>query len=190
MIFACKEAFASLGLEQIKPSHAHASQDCTICRDPLRVHPSHDTDEPSKFHVAVRVVACGHILGEECLDSWLDVGNTCPTCNRILFEATGDSITQQDVNNVLLALGPTFGEETVMNEVARLTVRQEEEHARLRQIHEVETAKMRARESQARNEGFTLSGEDFLDSEEEANFSEEEDVEFVEEHEDTSDSTA
>jgi hypothetical protein len=177
-VFASKEAFRSLGLEQIEQSHAHASQDCTICIHPLSVHPTHSKDPRSKLHTAVRIAACGHIVGEECLDAWLDVGHTCPTCTGLLFEATGDPITQQDIDNVLRALGPMYGENAVMAVVARLMVRQEQEHARMRQAHEIELERMKKKEKEARNDGLTLSDDDFLDSDEEMDFGEDDEGVF------------
>jgi hypothetical protein len=177
-VFASKEAFRSLGLEQIEQSHAHASQDCTICIHPLSVHPTHSKDPRSKLHTAVRIAACGHIVGEECLDAWLDVGHTCPTCTGLLFEATGDPITQQDIDNVLRALSSVYGENAVMAVVARLMVRQEQEHARMRQAHEIELERMKKKEKEARNDGLTLSDDDFLDSDEEMDFGEDDEGVF------------
>ncbi|KAF1845463.1 uncharacterized protein K460DRAFT_405722 [Cucurbitaria berberidis CBS 394.84] len=187
-VFSCKAAFDSLGLERIRPSHAHASQECPICLDPLAVHPIHNTDPSSILHAAIRILACGHVVGVECLETWLSVGNTCPTCNRILFQAASEPITQQDVNNILHALSPMFGEDRVMGEVARLMVWQAEENARLRQIHEVEMAKLRATESQVRDEEFKMSSDDFLDSDEDVDFGEGDYMDLeLEEGEDTSD---
>jgi hypothetical protein len=174
-VFASKEAFKSLGLEQIKQSHALASQDCSICTHPLAVHPTSSKDPHSQLHTAVRIAACGHIVGEACLDAWLDVGHTCPKCNSLLFEATGDPITQQDIDNLLRMFDPMCGENAVMAVVGRLMVRQEQEHARVRQAHEIELERMKAKEKEARNDGFTLSDDDFLDSDEELDFGEDED---------------
>ena len=190
-VFASKEMFNSLGLEQVQQSHAHASQDCTICRHPLALHPTKSKPAESKLHRAVRIAACGHIIGQQCLDAWLEVGNTCPTCKRLLFEPTGDPITQQDINNILRTLGPQYGEDAIMAVVARRVARQELEHARMRQAHEIELERMKAEETVARNDAFTLSNDDLLDSDEDMDFEEEEedDDEAFEADEDGSDSS-
>jgi hypothetical protein len=186
-VFSNKKTFNSLGLEQVQQSHAHASQDCTICLDPLAVHPTKIKLADTKLHTAVRIAACGHIIGQECLDAWLDVGHTCPTCDRLLFEATGDPITQHDIDKILRTLGPEFGEDAIMVVVARRMARQEEEHARRKQAHEMEMEKekMKAEEMQAKSDGFALSDEDFLDSDEELDFGEDDDddEEYEEEEE-------
>jgi hypothetical protein len=180
-VFANKEAFNSLGLEQVQQSHAHASQDCNICCLPLALHPGKTDNKiktkptDTKFHLAVRIAACGHIIGQDCLDAWLDVGNTCPKCNRLLFEATGDPITQQDINNILRTLGPEHGENAIMIVVARRMARQEEEQARLKQAHEIEVERMKAEETEKGSDAFALSDEDFLDSDEEMDFEEDDD---------------
>jgi hypothetical protein len=173
-VFASKEAFKSLGLEQIQQSHSHASQDCFICTHPLAVHPMFTRDTHSQLHTAIRIAACGHIVGEACLNAWLDVGHTCPTCNRLLFETTGDPITQADIDNLLRTFGPVYGENAVLTVVGRLMVRQEQEHARMRQAHEIELERMQAKEKEAPNDGCTLSDNDFLDSHEEMDFGKEE----------------
>ncbi|KAI4684548.1 uncharacterized protein J4E84_006538 [Alternaria hordeiaustralica] len=183
--------FNSLGLEQVQQSHAHASQDCTICRHPLALHPTKSKPAESKLHRAVRIAACGHIVGQQCLDAWLEVGNTCPTCKRLLFEPTGGPITQQDINNILRTLGPQYGEDAIMAVVARRVARQEYEHARMRQAHEIELERMKAEETEARNDAFTLSNDDLLDSDEDMDFEEDEedDDEAFEAEEDGSDSS-
>lgn len=189
-VFASKDVFADLGVKDIKPSHAQASQDCPICLDPLAVHPSHTTSQSSKHHAAIRITACGHVVGKECLDAWLDVGYSCPypECNRLLFEARSDPITQQDVTNILRMLGPYFDEDQLVSILARLVARQEQEHARLRRLHEAEIGRTRAQEVQTRFEEFQLTDEDFVDSDGELEFSEDEEVEFVVDGENTSES--
>jgi hypothetical protein len=188
-VFANKQTFNRLGLERgFRQSHAHASQDCSICLQPLAVHPTKDDIPDPKSHTAVRIAACGHIVGKDCLDIWLDVGHTCPICNRLLFEATCDPITQDDIDIILRTLGPDYGEDTIMAVVARLMARQEQEHVRLRQAHEVEMEKekekMKAKETQAKDDGFALSDEDFLDSDNEMDFEEASDDEKYEAGED------
>lgn len=179
-VFANKQDFNNLGLEQFRQSHTHASQDCSICLQPLAVHPTKDGIPDPKCHAAIRVAACGHIVGKDCLDAWLEVGHTCPTCKRLLFEATGDPITQADINNILRILGPSFGEDAIMVVVARLMARQELERARMRQAHEIEMEKIKAEEMQENCDKFSLPDEDFLDSGDEIDFDEADDDKEIE----------
>ncbi|KAF2130426.1 hypothetical protein P153DRAFT_375184 [Dothidotthia symphoricarpi CBS 119687] len=162
-VFASKEALTSLGLEHLQPSHAHLSQDCTICTRPLALTPPH-TAHPTKSHRAVRIVACGHIHGLECLSAWLDVGNSCPTCKRMLFSASGNAITDQDVADVLEILGPRYGQRRVLAAVARIVAKGEVEGERLRHLGELERERLRVQDGRVKSAGFTLSGEDFLES--------------------------
>lgn len=185
-VFASKDAFEKLGLEQVQLSHTHISQDCAICTQPLTVQPASAGDPRHQVHPAVRIAACGHLVGQECLSAWLDVGNSCPACNRLLFELTGDLITQQDVNNIIRFLGPVYGEDAVTAVVGRSMVRQEQEQKRLKKAHEAELAKMKMKETQAQSDGFSLSDEDLLDIDEEMDFGED-DGDF-EEQEGASDS--
>ena len=193
-VFSGKEAFKCFGLEPMKPSHAHASQDCPICLDPLALHLNQPRRPQSNLHAAVRITACGHLVGKECLDAWIDVGHTCPTCNRLIFGATGDPITQEDVNNVTQSLVPEYGERAVMMVVARFMAHQEREYVRQKQTHKIEMDKMRTKEKQVKNDGFTLSDNDFYDSDEDVDFGEDEDEDYdyaegEGEEEDTSGST-
>ena len=72
--------------------------------------------------------------------------------------------------------------------VARLMARQEQEHARLRQAHEIEMERIKAKETQVKNDGFALSDEDFLDSGDEGDFDKADDDEDYEAEEDGKDS--
>jgi hypothetical protein len=175
-IFACKDAFLDLGLEGVTLSTAHVSQDCTICRKPLAVHDNHASPQSKLrgYHDAVRIGTCGHMHGEICLKAWLDVGNSCPTCNRILFELGGDPITQQDINKLVYTLGPLYGERRVMAAVVGMVEKQEKEQAMLRRFHEQEVAKQKMKDAQAPGDDeFMLGDEDFLDSDDEMDFDEE-----------------
>ncbi|KAF2830700.1 hypothetical protein CC86DRAFT_378957 [Ophiobolus disseminans] len=176
-VFANKNAFQGLGVEDVKPSATHASQDCTICTKPLAVH--HIDSSPKSrlrgYHDTVRIVACGHMHGKECLNVWLDVGNACPTCNRILFEIAGDPITQGDINSVVYMLGHEYGEERVTVALVNMMQKQERDHAALRRVHEQEVAQQKTKDSGGFYEGFLLLDNDFLDSDVEMDFGEEED---------------
>jgi hypothetical protein len=173
-IFACKDAFLDLGLEGVTLSVAHVSQDCSICRKPLAVHDNHASPQSTLrgYHSTVRISTCGHMHGEVCLKAWLDVGNSCPTCKRILFEHGGDPITQQDVNKLVYTLGPLYGERRVMAAVVGIVQKQEREQAMLRRYHEQEVAKQRIEDAKARDDEFTLGEEDFLDSDGDMDFDE------------------
>jgi hypothetical protein len=173
-IFASKDAFMALGLEQVNPSAAHASQDCAVCTKPLAVHDrtisTHVTLKD--YHPTVRVSSCGHIHGQECLQAWLNVGNSCPICSRILFELSGDKITQRDINDVVRTLGREHGEARIMNAVARLMQKQEQEHTLLRRFHEQEVAKQKIKDNGGQDEGFMPSDDGFLNSDTEIDFGE------------------
>jgi hypothetical protein len=174
-LFAGKEAFKALGLEPVKKSQAHASQDCTICTDPLDIQQSlaKEDEFTSKAHAAVRIVACGHIVGAECLDAWLDIGCTCPTCNRVLFEPADDPITLQDIQFVVRELRAYFAKDTIVMRIARVVRRKKQEFARQQGIYGAEAGKMAVEEE----DEFGISGDDFLDSDDEMGFEEEEEEE-------------
>jgi hypothetical protein len=171
-VFANKDAFQGLGMEEVQASVSHASQDCSICDKPLAVH--HNDASPKSrlhgYHDAVRIVACGHMHGKECLDAWLDVGNACPKCNRILFELTGDPITEHDINNVVRALGPMYGEMRVNIALVGMMQNQEQKLAALRRVHEQEVAQQKMKDAKGYDEGFMLNDEDLMDSDEEIDF--------------------
>jgi hypothetical protein len=168
-VYASKAAFQSLGLETIKLSSTNLTQDCSICQQALAMHPNHISPRSIQrgYHPAVRVNACGHTHGVLCLSAWLDVGKSCPTCARILFETTGDGITQQDINDIVHMLGPEYGEARVMVAVVRVMQTREREREALRRVHEMEVDAQKWRDREARDREFALGDEDFLDSEEE-----------------------
>ena len=146
-LFASKIVFMQLGLEQVAPSTTHMYQDCYICKDPLNIN-IHTTPSPT-HHAAVRIHACGHMHGQDCLAAWLDAGNSCPTCKRLLFEASGCSVSQADINSVVNTLGRMVGEKRVMSSIARLMGKQELERGQLRRTQEEEMQRMEAKETQA-----------------------------------------
>jgi hypothetical protein len=65
-VFANKDAFLSLGVEQITSSASHTSQDCFICTKPLAVHANHNSPQSvlRGYHTAVRITVCGHTLAK------------------------------------------------------------------------------------------------------------------------------
>jgi hypothetical protein len=179
-VFASKDAFLELGIETIQRSTSHASQDCIICANPLATHHM-DASTKSKlrgYHDAVRIIECGHAHGSNCLAAWLDVGNACPKCNHILFELTGDPITQGDINTIVHMLGPLYGEARVNVALVGMMQKQEEEQKALRRVHEQEVARQKMEDRKGFDERFALKDDDFLDSDdEEMEFEEQDDME-------------
>lgn len=133
------------------------------------MHPNHATPRSLQrgYHPAVHITACGHTHGALCLSTWLDVGNSCPTCARILFETTGDAITQRDINYIVHTLGPEYGEARVTVAVVAVMQKREQEQEMLRRLHEQEVAVQKMKDREAKDKEFVLGDEDFLDSEEE-----------------------
>lgn len=183
-VFASKDAFLTLGCEQIKPSSAHVSQDCRICTAPLAVLPGSTSREVavSGYHTATRIISCGHVHGEECLNAWLTISNTCPypKCNRILLEATTESITEHDVYVLLHNLGPEVGEPRVITVVARLIQQQQGQQRALKMMNKVEMGKQKERDDSRRvaDEESAMAGEDFVDSDEEMDWNGDEGDEY------------
>lgn len=145
-LFASKSAFSQLGLEVIVPSAAHMYHDCYICNDPLNV--NIHTNATEKHHATVRIGVCGHMHGKECLSAWLDTGNSCPTCKRQLFEASGRGITQSDINNVVHSMRRSFHEKDITAAIARLVGRQEVEQAQLQRKRDEEVKKLQDTKAQ------------------------------------------
>jgi ribosomal protein L12E/L44/L45/RPP1/RPP2 len=168
-------------VEQIKPSLVHVSQNCAICTKPLAVQSGSASQEAevSGYHSAIRIISCSHMHGDDCLNAWLAVSNTCPfsNCNRMLFKATGESITEHDVHALLRELGSEFGETRVLTVVARLLQQQEGEQMALKMMNEVEMGQQKERDNNMRlhvEEEFTLAGENFVESDEDMDWDKEE----------------
>lgn len=140
-------------------------QDCFICKDPLHVDIYRSTTE--KHHLAVRIDVCGHMHGHECLMAWLDTGNSCPTCKRLLFENSGRGVSQSDIGNVVHSLRHMFGEKRVVSAIARLVGKQDVAQAQLRRTHEEERKKMKAKEAQAHREDIIDDDEWMISGDEE-----------------------
>lgn len=174
-IFASKSAFVALGLEVVAPSTAHMYQDCYICKDPLDV--NIHTTASEMHHEAVRIGVCGHVHGQVCLTAWLDTGNSCPTCKRLLFENSSRGASQSDISNVVHSLGRMVGEKRVMLAIARLVGKQELERAQLRRTQEEEQKKMKAKEVQAHQEDL-MEDDEWMDSGDEEDFGDDEDEDF------------
>jgi hypothetical protein len=195
-VFTSKDAFVGLGLEQVNPSSARTSQDCCICTKPLAVHNRgiSQHDDLRNYHPLVRVSSCGHVHGqeclEECLEECLNVGNSCSTCDRVLFELTGDAITQQDVNDVVQILGRKHGEAHIMIAVTRMMEKQENDHVVLRRVHEQGVAKQNMKDAGVQDNAFMLSDDDVLYGDTEMDFGEEDgDKEYVMEGEESEESS-
>ncbi|KAH6633263.1 hypothetical protein C7974DRAFT_168430 [Boeremia exigua] len=173
-IFASKAAFMQLGLVLIAPSKALMYQDCYICKDPLHV--NIDTVPSDAHHTAVRIGVCGHIHGQVCLAAWLNTGNSCPTCKRMLFEASGRTISQKDLNDVVRAVGPLFGKMRVASAVARLLERKELEQTQLRRSYEEDLNRRMAEQIQSRRDDL-MDDEYWMESGDEEDFDMDDDEE-------------
>ncbi|KAH9864057.1 hypothetical protein J1614_009990 [Plenodomus biglobosus] len=172
-IFPSKSEFLGVGTQPITPSIVHASHDCFICKNPLAVHP-HTTTSAAASHPALRITSCGHILGVECLSAWLDTSNTCPTCSRTLFEVSAHHITQEDVNAVIRSLGHMYSESRIMSVLAQRMDRKYLEEALTRQKNE-ESRRKEVEEEGARSNQYTMSEQDWLDSDEELDVGDDDD---------------
>lgn len=181
-VYANKADFTTHGLEPIVPSYIHSMQDCSICLLPLATQPAHIKGvDAHKFHAAVRITACNHVFGSECLAAWHDASHTCPTCNRLLFEPKGFVITQSDVDAVVRSLGQHgYAERHVMRVIVRMVVKAEEEteevRGRLERSMEMlrEQERVRRREEEMTAEDFWSDGEEDFEFEEDG----EEDVDM------------
>jgi hypothetical protein len=168
-VFASKAGFLVLGLEHIKPSSAHMSQDCFICKCPLDITACTATNSFTTPHSAVRIIACGHTHGQECLEAWLETGTSCPTCKRILFEASGNSISQADIDSVVRTLRHMVDEARIIMSIVRLVGRQEYEQALLQRTHDEEMKNVKANEAQS-CQGAVMDEDDWMQSDGEEDF--------------------
>jgi hypothetical protein len=165
-VFASKQAFMELGFERLKPSAEHTHKDCAICLKPLDLLADHGHLQQTSHgnHPAVRINACGHMHGEECLTEWLKLGHTCPTCKRILFEPNTERITRQDVNDLVREFGQLFGGRRVLDSINRVAQKREKEYNdTVRKYIDREIARQHEKDAYRRDE-FALSAEDFMDS--------------------------
>lgn len=181
-LFANRAVFMQLGLEAVAPSVAHMYQDCYICKDPLDV--NIHTTASITHHAAVRIHACGHMHGQECLAAWLDAGNSCPTCKRMLFETSTRSVSQADINHVVHSMRRMVGEKRVMASVARLVGKQELERAQLRRTQEVDMQKIKAKEAQARQDDLEDDDDWMAESDDAGDFDMDVDEDFEVDEED------
>ena len=80
---------------------------CGICMDPYG-----STDDPESR----ARLPCGHLMGRNCIERWLQTCNTCPLCRHVLFEQDNpeESPAFLELQELLQSLGP---------EVTRLFVR-------------------------------------------------------------------
>lgn len=178
-VYDNKTDFLSLGIEVVVQSIYHSKTNCTICLEPLdmvETTPStgsadhdHGSDQDTPLHAAVRIKACNHVHGAECLAAWLEVGNTCPICNRMLFVPPFEEpITQDVVDDVIQALRDVAYEEDISDVLARLVFEDQTTGATRRQQFEAKVAAQRKQtEAQERNrefDDFLLYEDDFLDS--------------------------
>lgn len=59
-------------------------KDCDICLQPLNYSHSSTRRLSSASGELPTLLACGHILGQHCIDTWLHDHPTCPLCRRKL----------------------------------------------------------------------------------------------------------
>ncbi|KAJ4343701.1 hypothetical protein N0V95_006567 [Ascochyta clinopodiicola] len=184
-VFADKAALMALGLEAVRPSSALVHQDCYICKDPLQVVLRAARQSYDAHHPAVRIVACGHVHGQACLEAWLDTGSSCPTCRKKLFDASGNSVSQADIKNIVRTLGRRVGRERVRSSIARVMSKQEVGRTRIRRIRDKEQLqKEKEKKAQARQDDL-MDDDDWMESgEEEFDDGEDSDSDFVLEEDD------
>lgn len=106
--------------------------------------------------------------GQECLAAWLDTGNSCPTCKRILFEASGRSISHFDIEKLLHVLKRQFGKARAASAIARLMEKQERERVQLRRSQEDDLEKTKAREQSRLND--LMEDDEWMESGDDENF--------------------
>jgi hypothetical protein len=46
------------------------------------------TDEDAESHVPLQMPCCNNVFCHRCINTWLNSGNTCPTCRVQLFEGS------------------------------------------------------------------------------------------------------
>jgi hypothetical protein len=177
------ELFAA-GVETNITSGSHAAQDCTICLKPLLVSSSTATpngspnganntsasrlpnsNDAAGYHAAVQILACGHLHGLECLSAWLDVGYTCPTCNRALLHV------QNYQNNHYLPPAyqfldsPSSGNGTLVDDGEDFMLSEDEENWETDNDDEVMEDEEDAESSGSEQGGMELNNDGDLESE-------------------------
>ncbi|KAF2449547.1 hypothetical protein P171DRAFT_344095, partial [Karstenula rhodostoma CBS 690.94] len=182
-VYNTEAEFGMHGVTHLQPSAYHVSRNCEICLEPLAlVKSSANTNggdnNHTRLHAAVRINSCGHIHGTTCLVAWLKIGNTCPTCGRMLYlPAMEQPLTQQDVDALMRDLRGTYSEERIARSLARYMHISDASAAKLKQVLvtkvAMEEAKEKEKEEKERQESM-LNDDDFLDS----------DAEWVEDEDD------
>lgn len=179
-IFDNKADFLTLGIEAVVPSIYGTNMSCTICLDTLEIirtttppagsaYHAHGSsqDEDASLHAAVRIKACNHVLGDECLTAWLEVGNTCPTCNRMLFVPPFEEpLTQDMVDDVIDSLRDVADEEIIGDALELAIIEDQATAVARRQQFEANVAAQReqtAAKDRERND-FLLNSDDMVDS--------------------------
>jgi hypothetical protein len=190
MIYDTKEDFLAIGVELVAPSPYAVHTDCEICLKPLAIFAdapptqhngtsfinsvdlTASTSVASSarkpiFHPALRILACRHVHGTECLTAWLETGNTCPKCSRILFTPLDEQpINQQEVDWVMQELAPLLGDEVLYRWIAKHMARGMAEEARKKMVHGTMMAIERASQDQRvreEREMYALGDGDFVE---------------------------
>eukprot|EP01038_Epipyxis_sp_PR26KG_P016225 gene16225-22080_t len=96
---ASENAISELPLITIEDSHIQGSDDhtCPICLNEMAV-----GDQARSFR-------CNHIFHKQCVDEWLRVNASCPTCRKLVF---GDAPSSQSIS-----LNPTSQTQSSINPV-------------------------------------------------------------------------
>lgn len=189
-VFNTSDEFHSHGMDHLKPNEYRISQDCDICLKPLALVKETSSDDIS-YHAAVRIKSCRHMHGAECLAAWLKVGNSCPTCDRMLYlPAAEQSLTQENVDMMIRDLGGLYDEEDIARSLARYMHVSDAAAAKLKQIIDMKVSMEEARrkeEEGKEQKGFMLGDQDFLDSDSDTEWYEDEDEDEDEEQVDVED---
>lgn len=75
-------------------------QKCIICLDDCGT----INNETGLSETALRIDACGHIVGSGCIVVWLRANNTCPLCRRELFPAQPRPYHEHDARDGPISL--------------------------------------------------------------------------------------
>ncbi|KAJ4360563.1 uncharacterized protein N0V89_001128 [Didymosphaeria variabile] len=166
-VFNTETEFQLHGVDHLEPSAYHISQDCDICREPLALVKATCPND-KRLHPAVRIKSCHHVHGTECLNAWLKIGNTCPTCGHMLYlRAMEQPLTQHDVDTMMRELSGMCDEDSIAQSLARYMHISDAAAVKLEQIMHTKVAteetKRKEKEEQDRKD-FMLGDDEFLDS--------------------------
>jgi len=178
MIYNTKEEFLVIGVEAATLNPYAIHTDCEICLQPLQMFPDvpatqqngsspTSSTDSTAVHPALHILACRHVIGTDCLIAWLETGNTCPICSRILFTPPSEQpISQEEVNWVVAALEPLIGEERLYRWVAKHMAKGMAEEVRKKRMYEnkvVTERSTREQRERAEREMYALGDGDIME---------------------------